>query len=267
MEAGVINYKLCEQNYDCEHCSLHNALLEAYGNRNAPPDSTPRDKTMMKKVFPTLPAAARKCRYMLSGHVSYRLCHNQFQCFTCPFAQNIQDSGYELTYVPPWEVQQIDHYLLPAMLHFHRTHTWLQITHEGLVTVGVDDFAQSLLGTISAVRMSTQGSNLIQGDSTGFILDSSWGAVTILTPLSGRITMANEQVFTDPELINNDPYGKGWLFLLRPAQLEQDLKSLLYGVMARYWLADEAKRLHNFLKTKDKTYRSEFLNEFLICGE
>ena len=98
VDAGVISYRLCPLNYECERCSLHQALID--GPALVPPrvSTSPKSeenvpqRTEFEEFFKKLPASARKCHYMLTGEVSYKLCINGFNCANCSFQQMMEDS-------------------------------------------------------------------------------------------------------------------------------------------------------------------------------
>ncbi len=246
VDAGVISYRLCTLNYQCERCSLHQALMD--GPQLIRPMSgsvsvqdIEQQREDFKDLFDKLPAGARKCRYMLRGDVSYKLCINSFKCSSCSFAQMMEDSKE-----PDIEMPKEDEFVtgglrLAGGMHYHRGHVWVHVERDGDIRVGVDDFSQRLLGTIGAVALPGPGDELVEGVAV-CELQLEHGSIKIPTPLSGRIIAINKELVAHPGLVNDFPYTKGWLYTLRPSDLSFELKNLLYGHEARLWFEMETKR-------------------------
>jgi len=98
---------------------------------------------------------------------------------------------------------------LPDDLKYTKEHEWTRI--EGNVaTIGVTDFAQSELGDIAWIEMPEIGKEIQKDDSFGTI-EAVKTIEDLYAPLSGKIIAINEELLDSPELVNNDPYGKGWI--------------------------------------------------------
>jgi glycine cleavage system H lipoate-binding protein len=131
---------------------------------------------------------------------------------------------------------------LPAELFYHRGHTWAEPERLGLVRVGIDDFAQKLLGRPSGVDLPRVGSMMAQG-STGWRLLFGGRSIELLSPVDGEVVEVNGAVLDSPDLVNADPYGDGWLLRVRVPELRSNLKNLLTGRLARSWLEDTVRAL------------------------
>lgn len=134
-------------------------------------------------------------------------------------------------------------FVMQRGLHFSRTHTWAKTRKAEAVRVGFDDFAQKLLGNITKVELPEMGSTVKQGESSWRVKCGSRSA-DLLSPIDGEVIDVNEKLFKDTSLINEDPYGNGWVLTLKPYHLEKDLKLLYQGDQARTWLENDADRLH-----------------------
>lgn len=108
-------------------------------------------------------------------------------------------------------------------------HTWAQVTAEGNVRVGLTDYAQSYLKGLAHITADPVGREIRRMESFG--VAETWMFVfDLYTPVSGKIVKVNEALRNDPRLINEDPYGKGWIVEIKPNNsltLEQELKGLL----------------------------------------
>ncbi len=119
--------------------------------------------------------------------------------------------------------------------YIHPGHTWMRVTEDGDVLVGVDDFAQSLIGTIDAVELPRLLKRLDQG-GVAWRIRHHQRVVPMVSPVSGRVIERNEMVLRDPMLINTSPYGDGWLLRVRPKRLRVQLNNLFEGKNAHHWI-------------------------------
>ncbi len=283
VDAGVISYKICTLNYECERCSLHQALVD--GPVLVQPHVSPspnrakaeKQRAEFEEFFKKLPASARKCHYTLTGEVSYKLCINGFNCANCSFQQMIEDSaeaetGWDL---PIDDSRSIEGFRLPHGMHHHRGHTWVRVEHDGDVRVGLDDFGQWLLGSVQGVRLPGPGETVFEGTPACEIrLDT--GRLGLLAPVSGRVIATNERLLEQPRLVNRSPYSNGWLLMVKPFDLPSELVNLLYGGRARRWIEQEIGRVREKVNgndrpgnihelEKDATWRNNLIDE--IAGE
>ncbi len=104
---------------------------------------------------------------------------------------------------------------IPADLHYTAEHEWVTSpSDDGVVRVGITDFAQDALGDVVYVQMPEAGTAVTAQDVIGEV-ESTKSVSDIYAPLAGEVTARNEALDGDPALINSDPYGGGWLFELR----------------------------------------------------
>jgi glycine cleavage system H lipoate-binding protein len=124
---------------------------------------------------------------------------------------------------------------LPRQLFYHPGHSWAFPGPDGLVTVGIDDFAQKLMGKATAVDLPQVGQQVEQGErGVGFCVHD--GAIDLLSPVDGEVVALNEELTGSPDLVNEDPYGRGWLMKIRPTRLKPNLTSLLSERLATAWM-------------------------------
>ena len=120
---------------------------------------------------------------------------------------------------------------IPSDLRYTESHEWVSVEDDGIVRVGITDHAQTQLGDLVFVELPEEESQLNQGDACA-VVESVKAASDIYAPISGTVIAINEALEDDPGLVNNDPYGDGWLFSLRPddeAQIEALLDADAYG--------------------------------------
>ena len=104
---------------------------------------------------------------------------------------------------------------IPAELKYAANHQWLRRESDGSFTVGITFHAQELLGDIVYVELPESGTKLAAGAQAGLV-ESVKSASDVYAPIAGEITEANETLASAPETANNDPYGAGWLFKIKP---------------------------------------------------
>ena len=113
---------------------------------------------------------------------------------------------------------------LPAELRYARTHEWVRI-EDGVAIVGITDFAQDQLSDVTYVELPAVGDQFSAGEEIA-VVESVKAASDIYAPVGGAVIEINESLNDQPELINQDPYGSGWMFKLEPDNLD-DLQALL----------------------------------------
>jgi glycine cleavage system H lipoate-binding protein len=129
-----------------------------------------------------------------------------------------------------------DMFQVPAGVLFHPGHAWARADGPGLVTIGVDDFAQQLVGRMGSVITPDVGTLVEQGMPVATLRADSKG-VGLLSPISGQVVDVNDEVKRRPNAINDDPYGRGWLIKVRTPRWPVDSKQLLHGSLARRWMS------------------------------
>lgn len=105
---------------------------------------------------------------------------------------------------------------IPAELKYLNSHEWVRVESDGTVTVGISDHAQSALGDLVFVEVPEAGKALAKGAAAA-VVESVKAASDVYSPVSGEVIAANDALGAAPELVNEDPYGKGWLFKLKPS--------------------------------------------------
>ena len=103
---------------------------------------------------------------------------------------------------------------VPEALLYTKDHEWIQIHDDGTATVGITDYAQQRLGDITFVEFPTLGESFRLAETFG-VVESVKAASDLFMPLDGEVIEVNEDVDAEPELLNRDPYGKGWLLKVR----------------------------------------------------
>ncbi len=114
---------------------------------------------------------------------------------------------------------------IPSELKYTKSHEWVSDNENGTITVGITDHAQELLGDLVFVELPEAGKAL-DAEEACAVVESVKAASDIYAPVAGEVTEVNEALEDQPELINSDPYGEGWLFKMKAADPDS-LESLL----------------------------------------
>jgi glycine cleavage system H protein len=124
-------------------------------------------------------------------------------------------------------------------------HTWAQITPEGNIRVGLSDYAAKHLKGIAHVMTEPIGKNVNKMEPIG-VVETWMFMFDIYAPVSGKIVKINEDLKNEPQLINEDPYGKGWILEIKPKNsmvLEEELNDLLSAREYNKWVSKLEGRL------------------------
>ena len=108
----------------------------------------------------------------------------------------------------------------PAHLQYSRSHEWIR-EEDGIVTVGISDFAQHELGDVVFVNLPEVGDEVVAGEAFGDV-ESVKAVSDLLSPVSGTVAEINEELLDAPELLNNDPYG-AWIIKVADVTATEEL--------------------------------------------
>ncbi len=108
---------------------------------------------------------------------------------------------------------------IPADLKYTKDHEWIKVDGDS-ITIGITDFAQGELGDIVYVEVETEGETLDAHEVFGTI-EAVKTVSDMFLPVSGEVTKFNEELESNPELINTDPYGKGWIIKVKMEDASQ----------------------------------------------
>jgi glycine cleavage system H protein len=109
---------------------------------------------------------------------------------------------------------------IPGDLKFLKTHEWARVEDDGTVTVGISDHAQGQLGDLVYVELPTVGDDVEAGNASA-VVESVKAASDVYSPVSGKIVKVNDALGDKPETINEDAFGEGWIFVVKPAGLSE----------------------------------------------
>jgi glycine cleavage system H protein len=122
---------------------------------------------------------------------------------------------------------------IPGDLKFLKSHEWARMEDSGRVTIGISDHAQGLLGDLVYVELPGVGDTVKAGTACA-VVESVKAASDVYSPVSGTVVAVNEALGDKPETINEDAYGEGWIFAVKPddaAEMDDMLDPDDYGTM------------------------------------
>ena len=204
MTAGLLTYKLCKYNLQCEKCPLDWEL------RNL-------------SATPSIGAASQQNRqFSLERGRS-----------TAPLRK--ERPGVDAL------TEDLSRPSINGSLFYHPGHTWVKVEKADQVRIGIDSFLGKIIGKVKVIVLPLTGRRFLQGDILGSVIREE-GILHIVFPVSGSILSVNQKLKENPELVTKDPLGEGFLLTLKPKNLQRDQKQLLFGEAAVSWNQKEWER-------------------------
>jgi glycine cleavage system H lipoate-binding protein len=130
---------------------------------------------------------------------------------------------------------------VPGDVMLHPGHTWARATADGLVEVGLDDFAAKLLGPMERIELPRPGAAVSQG-APAFSVEDGARRVEMVSPVDGEVAEVNP-LAANADLWQFEPYGAGWLYKVRPERLPANERQLFVGEAARRWVEQASESL------------------------
>ena len=146
-------------------------------------------------------------------------------------------------YYPVREMVKIDGNEFPDDLYYHKDHMWVKVEGES-VRVGYNDWAQEAAGKLVNLNTRKVGRSVKAGKTLGTVESGKWVG-PLKSPVAGEILEVNQEVLKSPSIINDDPYGAGWIAVIAPSDLEADKGELIPGSdkdALEAWLAEEKSK-------------------------
>jgi len=142
--------------------------------------------------------------------------------------------------------------LTPAVLKvpqgvFHSPHhTWTHLERSGKARIGLDDLLLHITGDVSVRYQQEEGAQVKRGDLLAEITQEG-KTLPVFSPISGKVVRSNPELEADAALLSADPYGKGWMYKVIPANWKAEVSSYYLAGEANAWLEDEIRRYKDFL--------------------
>ena len=127
---------------------------------------------------------------------------------------------------------------IPADLKYTTQHEWVRL-EDGIAVVGITDYAQDQMGDIVFVELPEEGEIFEEGDSFG-VVESTKSVSDLYVPVSGEVAASNDPLLDTPEIINEDPYGEGWMIKIKLSKPEEVEKLMDAGAYQKHIEEEEA---------------------------
>ncbi len=242
MDAGVVQFKLCDKDFDCQSCQFDRAMTES-ANRHLPQQQAgkPVARKLKKGLWESKMwqrfGERRKCPLMKSN-----LCHQ------CSFDE-LLDEQFDFFLAPGKpRIHEVFGIQVPTSSFLHRGHTWVALETADRVRLGLDDFSQKVLGPASKINLPKIGQQ-IKANKPFLALERQGEQAKVLAPLDGIIEAVNPKVQERPQAAHDDPYGEGWLFIVTPSNLKGNLEEMVFGQCNIAWTESEINRLLGMLQS------------------
>lgn len=149
---------------------------------------------------------------------------------------------------------------IPQGLFFSKNHTWAHLEPSGIAKIGIDDWLLHITGDIQIKYLIPLGGKIRKGDP---IIELNQGEknLKITSPISGEIQEQNHFLIENPILANTDPYGKAWVYQIKPDNWKRETKSYFLAEEATAWSKQELKRFKDFFAF---SLESHYLDNYLV---
>jgi len=236
-KAKVVQFRLCDNVYDCRTCPFDRAIQKTV---NAEPKR--KSAGWGKNVKDIYEWTNIPCRHVLTGRVkAHKVCVNNYECYHCAYDQMLDDEDMDFLNEKPACVKSSG-YLLADEYYYHKGHTWARFEHGGRIKIGFDDFMVKLFGSPSNISLPSLGAKL-KKDQAGLAFSRSDQEAEVRSPVTGTVLAINNRVQEHPEIVHEDPYSDGWLFIVEPKMPKLNLRGLFYGKDSLEWIDKESQRL------------------------
>ncbi len=253
MQAGVVKTKQCYKAFSCNGCRFDRAISrvcrsnELKKEQGLPLDGKKADFVFWQDRLMRMPFSKRPCIHHMKGHIGFRNCPKAYHCVDCEFDQYFNDQFKVHAVLKPVAFDDLGGISLPVGYYFHSGHAWIKIEDQGMVRMGIDDFAGRLFGKFDKISTPLIGEKLGKG-MPAVTLKRNGHQVSFLSPVSGVLAEVNKQVKKTPDLINREPYTDGWIFMLYCPELRQDLRHLMFTQDSKGFMKKEVHRLYEFIE-------------------
>jgi len=227
MKAGIVNFRLCDNAYDCNNCPFDLGMRKTM-NLNTPSQAQKDSPGWVEYLRERYRGSSRPCRM-------------NYECYHCSYDQMLDEEDNNRLIGEP-SYKNVSGFKIADGYYYHMGHSWARFEHGGLVRVGMDDFAVKLFGAIQELTLPPLGATLKQ-DEAGWTFGRKGNKAAMLSPVSGRLLTTNYRALEHPEITNHDPYQSGWLFILEPDLPKRNLKRLYYDNESFQWIEQESQKL------------------------
>jgi len=241
MKAGVVNYRKCDNDFDCNSCPFDVGMRKAMGAADSMPSEqvAPRWVEFLQRRYY---GSARPCRHALTGRIDApKICTLNYECYHCSFDQMLDEMDIARALESP-EIISVSGYNMARGYYYHMGHSWSRFEHGGRIRIGMDDFSTKVFGRARSVDLPPLGEKL-QQHRVGWSFARNGHEAAVLSPVSGTVLAVNHRVCAHPAIIHQDAYNQGWLMIVEPEMPKRNVKGLYFGGESTRWMETESQRL------------------------
>ena len=245
MKAGIVNFRLCDNAYDCYNCPFDKGMRRTMESGRQT-ETERKEPAWVEHLKTRYQGSERPCRHYLTGRIDApKICPLNYECFHCTFDQMLDELDFEQLYNPPG-YNLASGYRMADGYYYHMGHNWARFDHGGRLRVGFDDFLVRLFGGLEFLALPPLGTTLTK-DQVGLTFGREKHKAAALSPVTGTVLAVNHKVREHPEIAHEDPYHEGWLYILEPDMPKRNLKGLYYGNESIQWMEQESQKLLNLM--------------------
>jgi glycine cleavage system H lipoate-binding protein len=245
MKAGVINFRFCDNAYDCYQCAFDKGMQRTM-RRGDQATRKIIQPEWAKQLQERYQGSERPCRYALTGRIDApKICPFNYECYHCAFDQMMDDLDLaQISDGPDYNL--VSGFKMADGYYYHPGHCWVYFEHGGRVRVGFDDFIVKLFGTFQFVALPPLGA-IIKKNQAGLTFGRGEYVAASLAPVTGTVLAVNHKAREHPEILQEDPYHQGWLCIVEPDRSKRNLKGLYYDRECTQWMEQESRKLLNLM--------------------
>jgi len=245
MKAGVVNFRMCDNAYDCYSCPFDQGMRNTMGLK-AQEGARKADPAWVDYLRKQYHGASRPCRHALTGRIDApKICPHNYECYHCAYDQMLDEMDLAQT-LEALHYKRISGYRMAEGYYYHMGHTWARFEHGGSVRIGFDEFLVKLFGAMKALTLPPPGANLKQHE-VGWAFRRNGHEAAVLSPVTGTVLATNHKAMDHPDIANMDPYQAGWLLMVEPRLPKGNLKGLYFGSESYKWMEMENQNLMSLL--------------------
>lgn len=154
---------------------------------------------------------------------------------------------------------------VPQGIFFNKNHTWTNLDSKGVAKVGIDDLLLHLTGELKFSKLKKPG-EMVSKEELLVDVNHEGKRLQIVSPISGEIIAVNPMLTAHPEMLNEDPYGKGWIYKIKPSRWVAETSSFYLAGDATSWSVKELERFKDFLANSVERYTPDPSNVILQDG-
>jgi glycine cleavage system H lipoate-binding protein len=163
-----------------------------------------------------------------------------YECYHCAYDQMLDELDMVQLNAPSYDLAS--GYKLASGYYYHMGHSWVRFEHGGRTKIGFDDFMVKLFGNINSVSLPPLGAKL-KKDQVALTFGRDENRAAALSPVTGSVLAVNQVAREHPEIMHEDPYHEGWLYVIEPDMPKRNLKGLYFGRESIRWMDQESQKL------------------------